>query len=181
MGLETVKQEIIGSAKDAASSIIAEAKKEAEKILKDCTNNAREMKEKSEAEMKKYLEVAKRQKLASAEIEAKKILLDAKKSLIEGAFASAFDRMAILDDKKREALLKKIMQKVKSRMDAACFFCNPRDAKFLKGMEVKPSDIIGGLIAENKEETIRLNYSFESILESIKEKEIMEISRILKC
>ena len=181
MGLESVKQEIIGSARNTASSIIDEAKKEAEIILRDCRNRAQELKEQSEAEIKKSLEVTKRQKLASAELDAKKVTLDAKKMLIEKVFAGAKESMAILDDKKRESLLKKITQKVKSQMDAASFYCNPRDAKFLKGMNVLPAEITGGLIAENKEGTIRLDYSFESILEGIKEQEIMEINRMLKC
>ena len=39
--------------------------------------------------------------------------------------------------------------------------------------------MIGGIIAENGEKTIRVNYSFETLLESVKEAELQNISKIL--
>ena len=39
--------------------------------------------------------------------------------------------------------------------------------------------MLGGLIAENKEKTIRVDYRFETMLESIKEKELQGINKLL--
>ena len=40
-------------------------------------------------------------------------------------------------------------------------------------------NLIGGLIAENKEKTTRVDYSFETILDGIKDSELQNINKSL--
>ena len=49
----------------------------------------------------------------------------------------------------------------------------------MKGLNVQAIDIAGGLVAENKEKTVRVDYSFETLLDGIKENELQNISKIL--
>ena len=179
MGLETIKEEILNIAREQANYLTAEARKEANRIMKEAENNIASMKEKSEAETKKMLDTIKRQELASAELENKKILLEAKKEIIENAFAEARKQLENLDDKRREAALKRLLDKAKNEMEIANVCCNKKDAKFLKESNPEPANIIGGLMAENREKTIRIDYSFDSMLESIKESELQNISKAL--
>ena len=182
MGLEIVKEEILSSAKSQATALIAEARKEANKIMKEAEKKIEEMKEKSEAETKRILDTIKRQELTSAELENKKILLESKKQVIEGIFSEAKKRLEKLDDKKREEYTKKLFEKIRLDIEPQYIYCSKKDAKFLKGLNVEPIDIInisGGLIAENKEKTIRVDYSFDTMLQSIKEGELENINKIL--
>lgn len=179
MGLEAVKEEIIRNAKEQSSSLIAEARKEAGRIMKEAENKIEEMKEKSDAQTKRLIDAIKRQELASAELENKKVLLDAKKQIIESVFMEAKKRLETLDDKKRGACIKKLIEKTKNDIEIAYAYCSEKDAKFLKGIDAKAIDIIGGLLAENKDETIRIDYSFETLLQSIKENELQAINRLL--
>ena len=179
MGLETVKDEIMNSAKEQSNSSISEARKEANRIIKEAEKKIEDMKEKSEAETKKLIDTIKRQELASAELENKKILLEAKKQIIENVFAESRKKLENLDDKRREEILKKLLEKAKNEIEVANIYCNKKDSKFLKVFNVGNVDIIGGLIAENKERTIRVDNSFETMLESIKEKELQNINKIL--
>ena len=179
MGLEMVKEEILNIAKEQANSLTADARKEASRIMKEAENTIAGMKEKSEAETKKMLDTIKRQELASAELENKKMLLEAKKEIIENAFAEARKKLENLDDKKREAILKRLLDKAKNEMETATVYCNKKDAKFLKGFSLEPASIIGGIMAENREKTIRIDYSFDSMLQSIKESELQNISKAL--
>ena len=179
MGLEVVKEEIISSAKEQANSLLAEARKEANKIMKEAEKEVEVIKEKSEAETKKVIEIIKLQEISSAELENKKKILEAKKQVIEGVFSEAKNRVEKLDEKRREYYIKKLIEKVKSELEAAHMYCNKKDIKFLKGFEAEHINIAGGLIAENKEKSIRVDYSFDTMLENIKDMELQNINKIL--
>ncbi len=179
MGLEAVKEEVLNSAKEQSNSIIADGRKEASRLMKDAEKKIEELKSKSEAELKKSCDAIKRKEIASAELEAKKMLLDTKKQIIDSVFEEAARSLQGLDDRKREGFIKKLFEKAKKDLDVAFVYCSKNDAKFLKGVNVEPANIAGGIIAENKEKTIRVNYSFDTILQSVKETELQNISKIL--
>ena len=179
MGLEELKEEIIRNAKEQETALLAEARKEANRIIKETEKKIEEIKQRSDEGTKKIIETIKRQELASAELENKKILLDAKKQIIEAVFAEAAKKLENLNDKKREAYIKKLFEKAKRDIEVAYVYCNKKDLKFLKGANAATADITGGILAENKEKTIRVDYSFDTILQNIKETELQNISKIL--
>ena len=179
MGLEAVKEEIIRTAKESSSALIAEARREASRITREADKKIGEMKEKAEEEVKKSADLIKKQLLAAGELESKKILLDAKRQLIERVFEESKSKLESLDERKREAFIKKLLEKANNEIDVSHVYCSKKDAKFMKGIEIEHTGLIGGLIAENKENTIRVDYSFETLLESVKEKELQQISKIL--
>lgn len=179
MGLETVKEEILNSAKEQANSLIAEARKEANRTAKEAEKKIEGMQQKTDADAKRMMELIKKQELASAELENKKMILEAKKQIIEAAFAEARKKLENLDDKKTEAYIKKLLEKAKNDIEVAHVYCNKKDAKFLKEFRAETAGMIGGLIAENKEKTIRVDYSFETILQGIKENELQNMNKLL--
>ncbi|MBI2654436.1 hypothetical protein HYX02_06540 [Candidatus Woesearchaeota archaeon] len=179
MGIEKIKEEIIKHAEEESVALIAGARKEANRVLREAEKKIEEMREKSEAETKKMIEVLKRQETISAELTNKKMILDVKKQAVDEVFDEANRRLESLDDKKREQYAKKLLEKAKNDIEAEYFYCNKRDTKFFKGLNAEPVDIIGGLIAENKDKTIRVDYSFEVLLQNVKDKELQHISSIL--
>ena len=179
MGLETVKEEILSNAREQSNSITAEARREASRITREAERKMEDMKEKSEAETKKILDIIKRQELATAELENKKMILEAKKQIIESVFSEAVKKLEALDDKKRESYVKKLLEKAKNDINIFHVYCNKEDSKFLKDFKAEAANIIGGLMAENKEKTIRVDYSFETLLQSIKENELQNINKVL--
>jgi len=112
-------------------------------------------------------------------MESKKLLLEAKKKVVEGVFSDAIRKLETLDDKKREAYTDRLLEKAKKDIEIAHVYCNKKDSKLLKGFKLEPISIAGGLIAENKEKTIRVDYSFETILQGIKENEMQNINKVL--
>tara|TARA_Y100000310_G_scaffold318480_1_gene372610 strand:+ start:1988 stop:2560 length:573 start_codon:yes stop_codon:yes gene_type:complete len=179
MGLETVKEEIVRNAKEQETALIAEARKEANRIMKEVEKKIEDVKEKSNAEIKKKIDVIKKQELTSAELENKKMLLEAKKELIESVFIEVRKKLASLDDEKRESYIKKLLEKAENDIEVANVYCNKGDLEFLKDFNTEAVDITSGLIAENKDTTIRVDYSFETMLQSIKENELQSINKIL--
>ena len=179
MGLDSVKEEVIRSAKEQFNSMLAEARKEAGRIMKEAEARAEEMKAKSDAETKKLTDTIKRQELASSELDSRKIVLDAKKQAIENVIAESRKRLEALDDRSREACIKKLLDRSKKELDVAYIYCSKKDVKFIKGTETIVTEMLGGIIAENREKTIRVNYSFETLLESVKGAELQNISKLL--
>lgn len=179
MGLESVKEEVIRNAREQAGSMLAEARKEAGRIIKEAEADAEEVKAKSEAETKKLTDTIKRQELASSELDSRKIVLDAKKQAIENVIAEARKKLEALDDGNRESFIKKLLDRSKKELEVAYIYCSKRDVKFVKGNETIITEMLGGIIAENREKTIRINYSFETLLESVKENELQNISKLL--
>jgi len=179
MGLETVKEDILGSAKDKADAIINEARKEAVRMLEEARKKTEQMKEKSEIEAKKMMDTIKRQEIAAAELENKKTVMEAKKQVLQKLFDQVKEKIAGMDDRKRELYLKKLLDMTKNEFEIAAVYCNKKDAKFFKGFNVQNIDVIGGFIAENREGTIRIDNTFETYLDSIKESEMQEISKTL--
>jgi len=179
MGLEALKEEIIKNAKEQEVALISEARREANRIQKEAEKKIEELKEKNEAETKRMIDVIKKQEIASVELENKKIILDAKKQIIDRVFDEAKNRLENLEDKKREIYIKKLFEKTENEIEIGYIYCNKNDAKFLKGLNVETVNIIGGLVAENKERNVRVDYSFETILQDIKEKELQNINKML--
>lgn len=179
MGLEAVKEEILDGAKQQANSLIAEARKEANRVTKEAERKIEKILEKSESEAKVMMDMIKRQELASAELENKKMLLAAKKEMIESVFNEARKKLESLNEKKKEVLVKKLLEKAKSEMEIGSVYCNKNDAKFLKDFSPETASILGGIMAENKERTIRIDYSFDSMLQSLKESELQNVSKAL--
>ena len=182
MGLESVKEEIIRNAQEQASDLDAEARKEVNRINKEIEEKIRQIKDESEAQTEKMLDPIKKQELATIKLEAKKMLLEAKKNLIEKIFVEAKRKLGELNGKERESYIKKLLEKIRNDIEPAYIYCNKNDVKLLKGVkgiEVNPANISGGLIAENKDKTIRVDYSFDTMVDSIKEKELQTINNIL--
>src|SRR3989344_5441071 len=100
MTLESVKDEILNSAKSQASAMTAEARKEANRIATEAEKKIEEMKSKSESEAKRTMDTIKRQEMSSAELENKKMLLEAKKQIVDAVFADSRKKIENLPDKK---------------------------------------------------------------------------------
>ena len=114
--------------------------------------------------------------VSHASVEA---VLKSKKAVIDEVFAQVTKALENLDLKKRESLLKKLQSKVEQELGGATIYCNKKDAKILKGAKPYESEILGGIIAENQSSTIRVDYSFETMLETIRESEMQNINRVL--
>ena len=179
MGLETVKEEVLGNAKSKADSMQNEARKEAARIMDDAKRKVDLMREKSENEIKKIMESIKRQEVSFAEMENKKTVMESKKEVLQKLFDSVKEKLEEMDEKKKEAILKKLLDKTKKEMEIATIYCSKKDAKFFKGLNVQNTNMIGGFMAENADKTIRIDATFETMLDSIKESEMQIINKTL--
>jgi len=182
MGLEAVKEEIIMHSKGQANSLIAEARKEANKIMKETEKKIEEMKEKSEAETKRILDTIKRQESTSAEMENKKMLLEAKKEIIDLVMSKAKNKLEKLPLDEKRIILENLLKKAQKEIKVKYVYCNKNDIQLVNKLcnfPISNSEISGGLILENEDRTVRINLSYESLLDKIKEENLIKIRDIL--
>jgi len=179
MGLEEVKEEIMNNARNGSNKIIGEAKKEADEIMSKARKRINDYKKKLEDDKETLIENLEKMKTAQARSEAKKLVLDKKKEIINTVFEKAKQRLLSLNDGEKKKYIQKLVEKAKNEIDAETVYCNEKDKKFLNGLRCEEADIIGGIIVENKDKTIRIDYSFDTMLSNIKESSLQEIAKRL--
>ncbi len=179
MGLDELKQELLKKAEDEAKNLIAQGREEEKKIIKEVEEKIITYKSAVEDDLKKEIIIMEKKIIASSELEVKRTILQTKKELIETVFDQLKQKIRKLDDDKREEHLKKLIKKIKNEIEISRIYCKETDMKFIKDFESKNTDIIGGIIAENNDGTIRIDYSYETILEEVREKYMQEIAKIL--
>jgi V/A-type H+-transporting ATPase subunit E len=179
MSLENIKDDILGDAEKRAEEILAEAKKESARIIREAEKKADKLAKQKEEETKSLLDSMKRQEMANVGLESKKLVLESRKAVIEKAFRQAEASLKDMDSRKKSDCIKKLLSKAAKDIGIEYVYCNEDDVSLVKGYAAKPAKIIGGIIAENKERKIMVDYSFDTMLNEIKEKEIQQVYKII--
>ena len=177
MGLEEVKQEILNKAKKDAEQIVKEAELEAKKIVNEAKGQIEEYKKTLSGQNKAQIANMERISNASANAAAKHIFLEKKKEIIDNAFEEARKQLAKQNKSKKYA--EKLLKKAEKEIDVETVYCNKPDADAISKYKVKTIEGINGIIAENKDGTVKVDMTFDTVLNDIKSKSLQEIAKIL--
>lgn len=179
MGLEEVKEEILNNARDDSNKLVEEAKKEAQEITNKAKKRISDYKTKLKDDKEKLIGNLEKMKTAQARSEAKKLILDKKKELIDSVFEKTKQKLAALSDSERKKHIQTLIEKAKNEIEITTVYCNKKDKNFLQDFKCEETDIIGGVIVENKDKSIRIDYNFETLLDNTKENSLQEIAKRL--
>jgi V/A-type H+/Na+-transporting ATPase subunit E len=180
LGFAQLKKELIDKSEAEAERIIKEARDKVLASKREDEAEEKALQAKSEEDIKNLQEMLERREIASASLEAKKMGLLAKKELVEKAFEKAISELnRRLGDKDRRALIEKLVKKAESEIKVAKIRCNNKDSKYVAGYQKTESDMLGGIIAEDKEGMVIVDYSFETMIGEIKESELSNITGII--
>ena len=177
MGLERVKIDIVEKARHQASLTLIDAKKKAKEILAEAERRVAEAKEISDASTRRAIDDLGREETAKAELEGKKELLTARCEIIDAAFMSA--KEDILSSKKTAAIIGSLLRQAQKDLDIAHLYCRPEDVPLVKGFKAKEMNISGGIIAENKDQTVRIDLSYDTLFSLLREQHLDEVARHL--
>jgi|ETNmetMinimDraft_2_1059921.scaffolds.fasta_scaffold102593_1 V/A-type H+-transporting ATPase subunit E len=179
MGLEKVKDEILNNANREAEKLKESANEEVKKIMNSTEEKVLELNKKASDETKSIIQSLKNRENASTELDLKKLSLDSKKEMVELVFKEAKIKISKLSEAKRKEIIKRLFEKAKNEIEIKTVYCNKKDSKFFEGFKVKVEDILGGLIAENEDGSVRVDYNFDSLLQNLRENYLQDISKIL--
>jgi len=178
MGLDSIIGKIEKEAEAEISKIEEETEKEKQQILRDARKRADDASAKKVAEAKKHAESVMIQEISSAELEAKKIRLNTQKEILDQTYREC---LAALNSLQHDRILSSLIAKSKKEMpDAVYVYSNKRDEKAVRtvsGLSYAGNiDCIGGLIVENRERTLRLDYRYETIAQAVWNRSLKEIA-----
>ena len=187
MGLEKVKQEILERAQAEADKVVEAAQSEARAVMKSAEKQIAGYEHLMGEDLEALSNAVKRKEVASAELELKKQLLSAKSELIEGVFGDVRKKLGSLSDKKRESHITALLDAARKEVNVAAVQCSGKDAKFVEASGsgnsrlkvVKNDEMLGGIIAESPDGKLRVDYSYETLLEQVKSKVLGDVAKIL--
>jgi V/A-type H+-transporting ATPase subunit E len=183
MALDEVINNILASAQTKSEEMVREAENERSTILHQVDEKASAKRLVQEKELGTAIERLKQQEISSAELEAKRTILNAKKEVLDRSFQTALDSLRNMDDSNRKRMYQKILDSGKAVISAPKVYCPMGDARLINGMaglgKVEETDMEAGLILEDATGKVRLDYRFRVLLTSVWDKELKNVSVIL--
>lgn len=187
MSLETVVEDIRDEARARAEDIRSEGEERYEEIVSEAERDAEEIETEAEREVERAIEQEREQKLSSAKLEAKQERLVARREILEEVNDAVEARIADISGEEREELTRTLLDAAAGEFDdseTVRVYGREEDAELLEsivddyeGFEVgDPVDCLGGVVVESDESRVRVNNTFDSILEDVWEDNLREFS-----
>ncbi|MFA5050048.1 MAG: V-type ATP synthase subunit E family protein [Candidatus Micrarchaeia archaeon] len=173
MSLELIAKSLLEESEKEAKIVISSAQMNADKIISEAKKAEKEMLGKAITEVNNKLLESKKERIAWANLEKKKIISEAKEKVILALLEDFRDRLSELKKKSQYAMF--LRKKIKESLDElsdleAVVHIAKGDKKHLEalGRNVKileDLDSVGGAIVSNKKGTILINNTLESVFE----------------
>lgn len=181
MSLDKVVEEILERGRREAQEILDSAKRERERLLSEVRSRGEELLRKREEEARELATRERTMGMARAELESKKIALQAQKEVLDEVLSRAKERLRNMGSNER--LLRELVEKNRDEIAAGVALCNQRDLPVLKKLvsgEVRGDlDCIGGFVIESKDGSRRVDLTYETFLEDLWEDLVKEVADLL--
>ncbi|SNZ16158.1 V/A-type H+-transporting ATPase subunit E [Natronoarchaeum philippinense] len=187
MSLDTVVEDIRDEARARAEDIREEGEARAEEIVAEAEADAEETVAEAEAEAERQIEQEREQKLSSAKLEAKQKRLEARRDTLQSVRETVESELADLSGEEREELTRALLDAAEPEFDDAddvVVYGRADDEELLTeiledydGFEYGGEyDCLGGVVVESESSRLRVNNTFDSVLEDVWEDNLREIS-----
>ncbi|MFC7081791.1 V-type ATP synthase subunit E [Halorussus caseinilyticus] len=190
MSLDTVVEDIQNEARERAKEIRSEGDERAEEIISEAESDADEILAEQERETEQTIAQEREQKLSSAKLEAKQKRLEARRDVLQDVRASVEERIADLEGDRREELTRELLDAASEEFedgDTVHVYGKPEDDELLTdvvadydGYEYAGEyDCLGGVVVESEQSRLRVNNTFDSVLEDVWEDNLQDVSKRL--
>ena len=190
MSLETVVEDIREKARGDAERILSESDAEGKEIIDKARKEASVNRAVGKEEISRKIELEKEQKFSSTNLAAKQKTLEKKRDLLELVRQEIENEISQIKGKEREELTGKLIESsIKEFIDVkdVVVYGNVEDEKLLKSLLKKHKGVkyggeyecIGGVVMESESARMRVNNTFDSIIETVWTEEQKNISELL--
>ncbi|WP_276299429.1 V-type ATP synthase subunit E [Halorussus lipolyticus] len=190
MSLDTVVEDIRNEARERAKEIRSEGDERADEIVSEAESDADEILAEQERETEQTIAQEREQKLSSAKLEAKQKRLEARRDVLQDVRASVEEQIAGLEGDDREELTRELLDAASEEFDdgdTVRVYGKPEDDELLTdivadydGYEYAGEyDCLGGVVVESEQSRLRVNNTFDSVLEDVWEDNLQDISKRL--
>ena len=187
MSLETVVEDIREEARARAEEIKNDGEQQAEEILAEAEADAEQLIEEREAEVDREIEQEREQVLSSAKLEAKQQRLSARRDVLQDVRERVEADLAALKGDMREELTRELLVAAAEEFDAddeVEVYGRAEDEEMLTDIVgdlegftyAGEYDCLGGVVVEGTASRVRVNNTFDSILDAVWDDNLREIS-----
>ncbi|MGD1060500.1 MAG: V-type ATP synthase subunit E family protein [Methanomassiliicoccales archaeon] len=183
MALDKVVGDITASARKDADQIVQAAEKERESVLALARKKAEEAQKAREKQLEEALKRLRQQELSSAELEAKRLVLNARKEMLDVVFQDTAQKLSKMSDADKARLYARILSKATKVIPDPKVYCPKGESRLISGVaglqSVTETEMGPGLVLESGDGMVRLDYRFTTILGAIWERELKNVSNVL--
>ena len=186
MSLDTVVEDIRDEARTRAEEIREEAEQQAQEIREEAEADAEEIHHQRMEEVEATIEQEREQKSSSAKLEAKQARLGARRDVLEDVHDDVEAAIADLEGDRREELTRVLLDAAAPEFEDAADVSvrgRPDDRELLEEILADYEfeyggeyDCLGGVVVESEDSRIRVNNTFDSVLEDVWQDNLREIS-----
>ncbi len=187
MSLETVVEDIRDEARTRADEIRAEADDRAANIVEAAEADADDIVAAKEREIENQIEQERDQRLSSAKLKAKHERLSARRDIIQDVRETVENRLSELGGDEREELTRELLDAAAVEFEddeSVRVYSCPSDEELVTGIlddyesfeHAGEYDCLGGVVVEGDASRVRVNNTFDSILESVWDDHLKDIS-----
>jgi vacuolar-type H+-ATPase subunit E/Vma4 len=182
MGLSEVKTAVKEKTQAEAAAIVESGHAEAQRIISEAQRQILQKRAAHSAKTTEILETMERKEMAAASFAAKAIILDQKRKALDKILNAVKERLIDLSEEQRTNLLRDIATSSQVRIQSQKIRCNSRDTGIISAIFPSASvaaddSISGGFVAENSEGTARIDCTYDTLLEAVREKHLAELTK----
>jgi V/A-type H+-transporting ATPase subunit E len=187
MSLDTVVADIQAEAEAQADEILAEADETAEEILAEAEAEADEIRKAAEREVEADIEQERERRLSSGALEAKQERLEARRDVLNTVRERVEDAIASLPTAERESLVRDLLADAATEFEEADVYTRSADTELVTeilaeydGFELAgETDCLGGVVLEGRDGRLRVDNTFDSVLETVWNENLKALSDVL--
>jgi len=180
MGLEVVVKAVLAKGEEEANHIKQEGIDEANATKTEAETTARNILVQKREHTAEHIEHEKRMEISSTNLEVKRGILNVQKEILDETYENAKRALLALPESEREALIKGLL---KSQTEFQRVYSNKQDEPIVRRITQLEYggniNCVGGVILENTDGTVTRDLTFDSILESVRENSLKQVSEIL--
>ena len=190
MSLDNVVSDIRDEANARAEEIRQEGERRAEEIVETAETDAEELLDAREEAVERQIEQEREQAVSGAKLQAKQERLEARRDVLEDVRERAETELRDLSGEKRETLTRALLDQAASEFEgeeSVAVYGRADDADLLEdlvaghdGFEYGGEhDCLGGVVVDSTDSRVRVNNTFDSILDDVWEDNLKDVSGIL--
>jgi V/A-type H+-transporting ATPase subunit E len=186
MSLETVAEDIRDEARARAEEIRAAADERAEQIVAEAEADAEEILAQSEEEVERQIRQEREQSLSSAKLAAKQERLEARRDVLEDVREQTEAMLADMGGEKREELTRALLEDAAEEFDddEIRVYGRADDEELLTELLADYDgfsyageyDCLGGVVVESEMSRLRVNNTFDSVLDRVWDDSLKDLS-----
>jgi len=190
MSLEHVVDDIKDEARARAEEIRAEAEEEAEAIIAEAEADAEAIKDERAAEVESQIDQEREQALSSANLEAKQQRLEARRDVLADVREAVESALTELSGDRRQSLTRTLVENAATEFDddaTVSVYGRSDDQELIEEILTDYDGFsfagertcLGGVIVESDTARVRVNNTFDSVLDTVWDENLKELSEHL--